>query len=84
MEEAARADRVVVINDGKLVLDSSAKEVFSKVDFLHSIGLEAPQGVELVKKLKDCGFKIEDNILSENECFEAVLSLFRNGGALNE
>ena len=80
MEEAARADRVVVINDGRLVMDSSAKEVFSKVDLLHSIGLEAPQGVELVKELRDLGYDISCDVLSEDECFAAVLSLFRNGG----
>jgi len=51
MEEAARADRIVVINDGRLTLDGRPEEIFSEVDKLHSMGLEAPQGVELVRAL---------------------------------
>ena len=78
MEEAARADRVVVINDGKLVKDGTAKEVFSEVDFLHSIGLEAPQGVELIKELSDMGYNLCLDALSEDECFEAILSLINS------
>ena len=68
MDEAARADRVVVINDGKLLLDGTAKEVFKEVDTLHEIGLEAPQGKELIESLSKMGFSIDTNALSEEEC----------------
>lgn len=77
MEEAARADRVIVINDGEMILDGSPKEVFSNVDLLHNIGLEAPQSAELVKVLSEAGFNIDMPVLDEDECVEAIL------GALN-
>ena len=72
MDEAARADRVVVINDGELVLDGTASEVFSKVDYLRSVGLEVPQGNELLEKLRDAGLKIEGNGLTPDEAVNTL------------
>ena len=80
MEEAARADRVIVINDGKLLLDGSAKEIFSKVDFLHSIGLESPQGTELIHSLISKGYKLPSDAISEDECFDAIFDLLSKEG----
>ncbi|MBO7304267.1 MAG: energy-coupling factor transporter ATPase [Clostridia bacterium] len=77
MEEAARADRVIVINDGKLTLDGSAKDVFFEVDKLHKMGLEAPQGRELVHALNKLGFKIDAAALSEKECTEAIINYLK-------
>ena len=77
MEEAARADRVIVINDGSLVFDGSAKEVFSNVQRLHEIGLEAPQGKELVHLLMRDGLIEKSDALSADECTEAVLNLLK-------
>lgn len=74
MEEAARADRVIVINDGEMILDGTPKNVFSKVDLLHKIGLESPQSTELVKKLKDFGLDIDIHAIGERECVEAIIS----------
>ena len=74
MEEAARADRVLVINDGELILDGSPSDVFSKVELLHDIGLESPQGTELINALNKCGFDIDPRFLTEDECAEAVYS----------
>ena len=74
MEEAARADRVIVINDGKLIMDGTAKEVFSHVDELHSIGLESPQGRELINELNKAGLNIDTDALNEDECTEAILN----------
>ena len=74
MEEAARADRVVVINDGRLSLDGTPREVFSEVELLHKIGLEAPQGTELVHKLRLAGINIEGSSLTEQECAEALIN----------
>ena len=74
MEEAARADRVVVINDGKLLLDGTAKEVFSNVDLLHQIGLEAPQGTELIELLRKDGFELPADSLTEQESINELLS----------
>ena len=75
MDEAARADRVIVINDGKLVADGTAKEIFSRVDFMHSIGLESPQGTELVNELRKCGYNLPTNVLTDDECVDAILEL---------
>lgn len=72
MEEAARADRVIVINDGKVTLDGTPREVFSKVDMLRSMGLEAPQGNELILELKKAGLNIEGDSLTEDECIETL------------
>ena len=73
MEEAARADRVIVINDGEMVLDGTAKEVFSKVDLLHKIGLESPQSTELVKELKSAGLDVDLYALGEQECINTII-----------
>lgn len=78
MEEAARADRVIVINDGKMAYDGCAKEVFSKVNELKSIGLEVPQGRELIFELKSLGYDINDDVLSVAECTEALIDYLRN------
>ena len=78
MDEAARADRVIVINDGEAVLDGTAKDVFSKVDELRSMGLEAPQGRELIHELRSCGFDIDTDALSESECTEAILNYLKD------
>ena len=56
MEEAARADRVIVINDSFVYMDGTPKEVFSRIDELKSVGLEAPQGTELIHELQKLGF----------------------------
>jgi energy-coupling factor transport system ATP-binding protein len=75
MEEAARADRVIVINDGEMILDGTPKEVFSKVDLLHSIGLESPQSTELVNKLRSAGFDVDIQAIGEEECLKTILSV---------
>jgi len=78
MDEAARADRVIVINDGKLLLDGTAKEVFDNVEVLHEIGLEAPQGKELIFELSKMGFSIDKDALDEDECAEALIKFLKN------
>ena len=84
MEEASRANRVIVINDGKLLLDGTAKEIFSKVDFLHEIGLESPQGTELLSMLIKEGFDLPSDLIYEEECTEALFSLLSGGGRVGE
>ncbi len=78
MDEAARADRVIVINDGRLIMDGSAKEVFSHVDELHEMGLEAPQGKELLHLLSKMGYQVSADALSEDECTEELLRILKN------
>ena len=72
MEEAVRADRVIVINDGKIAFDGTPHEVFKNVEKLRAMGLEAPQGNELVLELKKAGLKISGDSLTEEECVETL------------
>ena len=72
MEEAARANRVIVINDGKIAFDGTPREVFANVDQLRLMGLEAPQGNELVLELKKAGLDIKGDSLTEDECVETL------------
>lgn len=82
MEEAARADRVIVINDGRVALDGTARKVFSRTEELHSMGLESPQGVELVAELRAAGIDIAGEVLTAEEC-EAAIAQLLEGGAVN-
>ncbi len=75
MEEAARANRVIVINDGRVALDGTAREVFSRVEQLHSMGLESPQGVELLRELRDAGLPVRTDALTAEECEAALAEL---------
>ena len=77
MDEAARADRVIVINDGKLAMDGTAREVFSMVSKLREMGLEAPQGRELIYELSLLGLSLDSSALSEKECTEALVKYLR-------
>ena len=72
MEEAARADRVIVINDGEVVLEGKPNDIFCKVDYLHSIGLEAPQGIELIARLNECGVSVYSSDVSADRCCDIL------------
>ena len=73
MDEAARADRVIVINDGRVEIDAETSEVFAKVDLLHSLGLESTQGNELIHSLNRSGEEISGRGLTAEECVETIL-----------
>jgi len=75
MDEAVKADRVVVMDDGCIALDSTPKQVFRNVEKIKALGLDVPQATELVYRLRKMGMKLPDDILDENECAEAVLRL---------
>lgn len=72
MEEAARAERVIVVNDGVKIMDGSAEEVFANTDLLHSIGLEAPQSIELVVALRKAGICIKATPLDADDAVKAI------------
>lgn len=76
MEEVIHADRVIVMDDGKLVMDGTPREVFSKVDKLKSYRLDVPQVTELAYELKQAGVDIPDGILSNDELMKSLLPLF--------
>jgi energy-coupling factor transport system ATP-binding protein len=67
MNEAVNADKIFVMDKGKLVLQGTPKEVFSKVEEIKSIGLEVPQVTELAYMLKTKGLDIDDGILTVDE-----------------
>lgn len=77
MEEAVLADRVVMIDSGKVFLDGTPGEVFSKVELLKQHRLDVPQATELNYKLKGCGFDVPDSVLTEDECIEAIIKLLK-------
>lgn len=64
MNEATKADKIFVMDQGKVVMQGNPKEVFSKVEELKSYGLEVPQVTELGHMLKKSGLNIEDGILT--------------------
>lgn len=67
MEEAVDADRVIVMEKGKKVLEGTPKQVFSKVEKLKNIGLDVPYMTELSKELRDQGIDIDGDILTVDE-----------------
>ncbi len=75
MEEAVIADRVVVMDDGRILMQGKPREVFSRVDELRSVGLDVPQPAELCHALRKQGIPLPQGILTAEECAEA-LSLF--------
>ena len=77
MDEAAKADRVVVLNKGKVAADGTPKEVFSQVELLHGIGLASPETVELCWELKRQGFDLPLDALEPEECAQALYDLVK-------
>lgn len=75
MEEAVQADRVVVIDNGKILRDGTPKEVFAEVETLKSVGLDVPQVTELVYELRAEGVDLPQDILTEDECYAALKKL---------
>ena len=75
MDEATRADRVVVMNDGAMLRDGTPEEVFSDTEMLHLVGLEAPQGVELIDTLRAHGVDVTLSGITEEECADALFEL---------
>lgn len=70
MEEAVLADRVIVLNEGKIEFDDSPKKVFSNVETLRELGLSVPQVTELAYLLKNEGVEIPSDILTNDEMIE--------------
>ena len=72
MDEAAKAQRVVVLHKGKVAADGTPREVFCQVELLHSIGLAAPETVELCNELNKEGFALPLDQLEPEECARAL------------
>ena len=81
MEEAVEADRVVVMEKGKKILEGTPREVFkSNASKLKDIGLDIPQVLELALKLREKGFDISEDILTLEEAKQEILKVVRGRG----
>lgn len=72
MEEAQNADRVIVMDNGKIVADSTPKNVFSDIKMLKNAGLDVPQSTELLYKLKKSGINVNTNAISIEEAADEI------------
>lgn len=79
MEEVIDADRVVVMDDGQIVMDGTPKEVFSQVRKLKKYRLDVPQVTELADELKAAGMDLPDGILTTEELVAQLVPMFREG-----
>ena len=77
MSEAVNADRVIVMHQGGILLDGSPREVFTQVQTLREAGLDVPQTTELLYELKNLGWDVPLDALSEAECAAAILKVLR-------
>lgn len=77
MEEAAQANRVVVMNRGKLLLDGTPREVFSQVELLKEHRLDVPQTTELMDLLGKAGVPVPADVLTVEECADALERLLK-------
>ena len=77
MDEAALADRVIVMHKGSVAADGTPREVFSQVELLHSIGLAAPDSVELCWAMKKEGFDLPLDKLNPEECAQALYDFLK-------
>ncbi|MEG0898525.1 MAG: energy-coupling factor transporter ATPase [Oscillospiraceae bacterium] len=73
MDEAVTANRVVVMDKAKVIMDGTPKQVFAKIDLLRSVGLDVPQVTELSQQLKKLGVNMPKDILKTEECVQAIL-----------
>lgn len=79
MEDVAKiANRVIVMNKGKIALDGTVAEVFKEIDTLENIGLAVPQVTYLIKALRDKGFNISDDIFTIEEAKNALVKILKS------
>lgn len=78
MNEAIKADKIVVMDKGKLAMQGTPKEIFSRVDEIKGYGLEVPQVTELGYMLKRSGLDIEDGILTVDQLLEQINKMERD------
>ena len=74
MEEAEKADRVIVMNDGVVISDGTPKEIFKNVSQLKTVGLDVPQTTELLYQLSQNGFATTTDVISIKEAAENIVS----------
>ena len=72
MDEAAEADRVIAMDDGKIIADGTPKQVFTQIDLLKSVGLTVPHTTQLLYALRCDGCELSLDALSVDECAQAI------------
>ena len=77
MEEAAQADRVLVMSEGNVVMEGTPKEVFSQTEKVRSLRLDVPQAAELRDELVKAGLDLPEGIITEDECAAALYELLK-------
>ena len=77
MEEAIMADRVIMMDSGKVLLKGTPRDVFSQVEFLKQHRLDVPQATELIYKLRGCGVELPECVLDTDECVQALLNIMK-------
>lgn len=77
MNEAENADRVIVMNNGHIVMDNTPREVFSRRELLEEIGLSVPDTVMLLDELKREGMDVPIDAITVDECADAIMKNFR-------
>ena len=75
MEEAAQADRVLVMSRGRIVMEGTPEQVFSQTERLHSYHLDVPQAAELRDELVKAGIPMPKNVITPEACAEALYAL---------
>lgn len=75
MDEAAGADRVVVMDKGEILLDGAPREVFSQVEAVKATGLDLPQPTELLYRLKQKGVDLPDGVIDTDECIDILAGI---------
>ena len=84
MEETVDADRIILMDQGKLVLDGTPKEIFSKVEELKSLRMDVPLITDLAHELRLSGMPVSEGILKEEELVEELLSIFGEDSFMEE
>ncbi len=84
MEETVDADRIILMDQGKLVLDGTPKEIFSKVEELKALRMDVPLITDLAHELRLSGMPISEGILKEEELVEELLSVFGQDSFVEE
>lgn len=77
MEEAAQADRVLVMSEGHVVMEGTPKEVFSQTEKVRALRLDVPQAAELRDELVKAGLDLPEGIITEDECAAALYELLK-------
>ncbi len=77
MDEAAQADRVIVMNEGKILADNNPKEIFSKVEWIKSLSLDVPQTSEIAHELSKEGFNLSTKAISIDEAAQQLYEFLK-------